>query len=58
MLWYIYIFYIILLVPTINSSNVTVFENDTTAVIRIERRGLLNSDILVNITTVDGTALG
>ena len=51
-------FYIILLVPTINSSNVTVFENDSTAVIRIERRGLLNSDILVNITTVDGTALG
>ena len=48
----------ILIVPTIDSNNVTVFENVSYAVIQIERRGLLDGDILVNVTTVDGTALG
>ena len=35
-----------------------VFENDGTAVVEITRHGLLNSDVSVNVTTVDGTALG
>jgi len=37
---------------------VTVFENDGTAIIKIERIGSLNSNISVNVKTVDGTALG
>ena len=48
----------ILLVPTVHSTNVTVSENDGIAVIQIERTGPLNSDISVNIATVNGTALG
>ena len=36
----------------------TVIENDGIAVIQIERTGPLNSDIFVNISTVNGTALG
>ena len=47
-----------ILVPRINSSNVTVFENDKMAMIEIDRNGPLDGDIYVNITTVDGTALG
>ena len=35
-----------------------VFENDGTAVVGITRSGPLNSDVSVNITTIDGTALG
>ena len=35
-----------------------VFENDGTAMVEITRSGPLNSDVSVNITTVDGTALG
>ena len=48
----------VLLVSTVHSSNVTVSENDGIAVIQIERTGPLNSDISVNIETVNGTALG
>ena len=47
-----------ILVPKINSSDVTVYEGDGTAMIMIERSGPLNNDIMVNITTIDGTALG
>ena len=36
----------------------TVSESDGIAVIQIERTGPLNSDILVNISTANGTALG
>ena len=46
------------LVSMIHSSNVTVIENDGIAVIQIERSGPLNHEILVNISTVNGTALG
>ena len=48
----------VLLVPAVHSSNVTVSENDGIAVIQIERTGPLNSDISVNISTANGTALG
>ena len=53
---YRYILYTI--VSRINSSDVTVYESNGIAMIMIERSGLLNSDIMVNITTMDGTALG
>ena len=46
------------LVSRINSSDVTVYESNGIAMIMIERSGLLNNDIMVNITTMDGTALG
>ena len=36
----------------------TVYENDGMAMVQIERSGPLNSDIFVNITTVDGSAIG
>ena len=42
----------------IHSSNVTVSENDGIAVIQVKRTGPMNSDLLVKISTVNGTALG
>ena len=42
----------------LTTSNVTVMENDGIAVIQVKRTGPLNEEILVNISTVNGTALG
>ena len=53
-----YVFIVHTLVPRINSSDVTVYEGDGTVMILIERSGPLNDDIMVNIITMDGTALG
>ena len=53
-----YMSYFILLVPKINSSNVIVFENEGVAVVQIKRSGPLNNEILVNVATMDGTAIG
>ena len=48
-----------LLVPEkIKGNNVTVFENDKVAVVQIERSGPLDSEILIHVATVDGTAIG
>ena len=51
---YIYI----VLVPRIEGSNVMVMENNGIAVVQIERSGPLNSAILIQVTTVDVTAIG
>jgi len=37
---------------------VTVFENNGEVDVVIERGGMLDSNIVLNVTTVDGTALG
>ena len=44
--------------PRIKGSNVTVYENDGVAVVQIERSEQLDSDIMIYVTTVDGTAKG
>ena len=50
--------YYILLVPKVNASNVTTFENDGVAVVQFERSGQMDSDVMIYVTTVDGTAIG
>ena len=50
--------YTLLLVPKIKISNMTVFENDGTVSIQVERSEGLKRRILMNVATVDGTALG
>ena len=50
--------FFILLVLQITSSNVLVFENNGAAVVQIERSGPLHSPILIQVATVDGTAIG
>jgi len=37
---------------------VTVFENNGKVDVVIKRGGMLDSNIVLNVTTVDGTALG
>ena len=49
---------ILLLAPKIRISNITVFENDGTVSIQVERSEGHNKRILMNVVTVDGTALG
>ena len=46
------------IVPKIRISNITVFENDGTAIIHIERSEGLDRKIVMDFTTVDGTASG
>ena len=46
------------LAPLIKGNNVIVFENNGEAVVQITRSGPLNSAILIQVTTVDGTAIG
>jgi len=45
-------------VPKITISNITVFENDRTASIHIERSEGLDRRIVMDFKTVDGTASG
>ena len=52
---YFTMFYI---VPKIEGSNVTVFENDGVAVVQFERSEQLDSDVMIHVATVDGTAIG
>ena len=44
--------------PRVKGSNVTIVENDGVAVVQIERSEQLDSDIMIYIATVDGTAIG
>ena len=46
------------LVPKVKGANVTINENDGIAVVQIERSEQLDSDIMIYVTTVDGTAIG
>ena len=48
----------IYIVPRIESSNVTVYENDGVAVVQFERSGQMESDVMIHVATVDGTAKG
>jgi len=51
--------YFILSVPKIYIiSDVVAFENDGAAVVQIKRSGSLKSEVLVNVATMDGTAIG
>ena len=54
------IFYLcfIYVVPKVEGSNVTIFENNGVAVVQFERREQLDSDVMIFVTTVDGTAKG
>ena len=54
----IFYFYFIYVVPEIEGSNVTIFENDGVAVVQFERSEQLDSDVMIYVTTVDGTAIG
>lgn len=46
------------LVLKIKTNNVTVFENDREVSIQVERSEGLHRSIIMNVITVDGTALG
>ena len=45
-------------VPKVYVDNITVYENDGTVNVSVEIGGLPNTDILMNVETVDGTAYG
>ena len=47
-----------LLDPNIHINNVRAFENDTNINVEIKRSGALDNYISVNLTTMNGTALG
>lgn len=47
-----------LLVPGIRGNDIMVMENDGAVIVQIERSGPLNSAILIQVSTVDGTAIG
>ena len=55
-----FIFYLsfIYVVPKVEGSNATIFENDGVAVVQFERSEQLDSDVMIYVTTVDGTAKG
>ena len=55
---YVTTYIYILLVPGIKGNNVIIMENDGIAVIQIERSGPLNSAILIQVLTIDETAIG
>ena len=54
-MYYVFIF---IIVPGIRGNDVIIMENDGAAIVQIERSGPLNSAILIQILTVDETALG
>ena len=53
---YMYSFYGV--VPKVYVDDVLVYENDGTVNVSVEIGGLPNTDILMNVLTVDGTAYG
>ena len=53
-MYYVFIF---IIVPGIRGNDVIVMENDGAAIVQIERSGPLNSAILIQVLTVDETAL-
>ena len=57
-LYCIFVTVFLSLVPKLKVSNLTVFENNGTVSIEIERSEGLNKSIVMEIETVDGTALG
>ena len=49
---------LLLVVPKIRMNNLTVFENDGRVSLQVERSEGLDRNIMMNVTTVEGTALG
>ena len=45
-------------VSKIKAHNATIFEHDGVAVVQIERSEQLDSDVMIYVATVDGTAKG
>ena len=56
---YIYKLYdLLIIVPKIRINNLTVFENDGRVSLQVERSEGLDRNIVMNVATVEGTALG
>ena len=53
-----YFWIVFVLDPRVETRNVTVFESDKTVDVEVKRSGMLNSNIVLNVVTMNGTAFG